>query len=286
MILVGGVLLANLLAQGVDRAVGGDQPGGVAGSSYATAPAGLAAYATLLAHYGHDVESQRGDDRARAPCLPTRPRSSSSPTGLTDDDASALLQFVAAGGRLVVGGASPFYLDKLRDTPPRWQTTGEHVVDGDRSRVRRRARRSTPRASDRGRRRARDARSSAATRSALLTREAVGRGEIFFLADASPLENARPRRGRQRRLRARARGRRRPARRLPRRCARLRRRAAAGRPFPDRWKVALVLVAVAAARVRVVARPPLRSARSTVARAAARARRVRARAVGQPRAHA
>ncbi|MDQ1474813.1 MAG: hypothetical protein QOE62_42 [Actinomycetota bacterium] len=188
VVVAGGVILVNLLAQGLDRAVGGDQPGGVAGSSYATAPEGLAAYGTLLAHYGHRVQSQRG---AIGPN--TLPSDATAivlePTGLTDDDASALLQFVAAGGRLVIGGSSPFYLDQLRDTPPRWEIAGAQSwrqIDPAFARVREIDGAGIGSWSTPG-----SGHPLVGVGSfALLTREPVGRGEIYFLADASPLENA------------------------------------------------------------------------------------------------
>jgi hypothetical protein len=59
-VVVGGLVVLNLIAAGLDRAVGGNQPGGTPGSSYATAPQGLAAFRTLLTRFGHDVRVQRG----------------------------------------------------------------------------------------------------------------------------------------------------------------------------------------------------------------------------------
>ena len=81
----------------------------------------------------------------------------------------------------------------------------------------------------------------------------------------------RDRRSRQRRVRPRARRRRPDAGRVRRRRARLRRAPAASRAIPDRWKVALVLLGARRDRVRMVARPPPRSARRPDARPAARA---------------
>src|SRR5450755_2244176 len=57
-IVVGGLVVVDLLAQGLDRAVGGDRPGGATGSSYATAADGLAAYSSLLSQYHYGVERQ------------------------------------------------------------------------------------------------------------------------------------------------------------------------------------------------------------------------------------
>jgi hypothetical protein len=187
VVVVAGVILVNLLAQGLDRAVGGNNPGGVAGSSFATGSDGLAAYATLLGRYGHHVESTRGTIEPGG-LAPDETVFVLEPTEVTDDDAATLLQFVAGGGRLVVGGESPFYLGNLRDSPPRWQIEGDrtwtqidrsfptvHEIDGA----------GLGSWSDPG-----SGRPVVGVDSfALLTREAVGRGEIFFLADASPLEN-------------------------------------------------------------------------------------------------
>ncbi len=187
-IVIGGLIVVNLLAQGLDRAVGGDQPGGATGSSYATAPGGLAAFASLLSHYEHPVVRRRGSvahqslpDNATVFVL--------EPSVLTADDNFALLQFATAGGRLVVGGAAPFYLGSLSDKPPRWQPDGArtwtvddpalanaHAVEGV----------GAGSWSSAGLGRVLVGRDNFA----LVTRESVGRGEILFLADASPLENA------------------------------------------------------------------------------------------------
>ena len=43
---IGAIIVLNLLARGLDRAVGGNEPSGVAGSSYGTQPTGLAASAS------------------------------------------------------------------------------------------------------------------------------------------------------------------------------------------------------------------------------------------------
>ena len=54
------IVVINLVARGLDSAVGGSEPGGASGSSYSTGPDGLAAYAQLLSDYGHPVQRQRG----------------------------------------------------------------------------------------------------------------------------------------------------------------------------------------------------------------------------------
>jgi hypothetical protein len=183
----GGLVVLNLLAQGLDRAVGGDQPGGATGSSYATAPTGLAALASLLSHYDHDIERQRGSIADHPP-----PGDATAfvlePSALTADDTATLLQFVTAGGRLVIGSASPFYLRGLRDTPPKWQLDGEvswTEIDPALGNVRDIEGAGTGSWSSPGSGRALVGRNDRA----LVTLDHAGRGEIFFLADASPLEN-------------------------------------------------------------------------------------------------
>ena len=58
--IVGVIVVLNLLATGLDRAVGGNEPSGVSGSSYTTGGDGLAAYASLLGRFGHPVTRSRG----------------------------------------------------------------------------------------------------------------------------------------------------------------------------------------------------------------------------------
>jgi len=186
-VVVGGILALNLIAQGLDRAVGGDQPGGANGSSYATAPAGLGALATLLSHYDHAVERQRGSLSGHAP-----PADSTAfvvePAALTPAEADTLVQFVTAGGRLVIGGATPFYLHSLSTDPPRWQQPGASTwteVDPALGNVRDIAADGNGSWSAPGRGRA----LVGSNHFALVDDERVGAGEILFLADASPLEN-------------------------------------------------------------------------------------------------
>jgi hypothetical protein len=186
-IVLGGLVVVNLVAAGLDRAVGGNQPGGQPGSSYATAPQGLAAFRTLLTRFGHQVDVQRGTV-ANEQLNPATTVFVIEPSELTSDDTAALLEFVVRGGRLVIGGRTPLYLHNLRDDPPRWQFDGDTSwteVDPSLSSVQQIA------AAGEG--------SWAAPGSStvlvgtpdrsLLTHETVGAGEMLFLADPSPLEN-------------------------------------------------------------------------------------------------
>jgi hypothetical protein len=87
-------------------------------SSYTTGPAGLAAYAELLARYGHPVEHLRGDltgidlDPATTLVVLDAPE-------LAKEDARRLRDFLAGGGRLVAGGEGAGWLAEVVDEPPR-----------------------------------------------------------------------------------------------------------------------------------------------------------------------
>jgi hypothetical protein len=103
------IVVANLLARALDDAVGGSEPGGAPGSSYATASDGLAAYAQLLARYGHAVERQRGSlagntiDPEAVLVLSASDRA----VPLDDDELATIRAFLDAGGRAVVAGLDP-----------------------------------------------------------------------------------------------------------------------------------------------------------------------------------
>ena len=185
--IVGVLIVLNLLATGLDRAVGGNEPSGVSGSSYSTASGGLAAYASLLGRFGHPVTRSRGPIAAQ-PLDTTSTLIVLDPTALTREDAASLLQFVTAGGRLVIGGSQPFYLHNLRDDPPTWKpdrVTDWRDVDGTLGGARHVVTAGRGVWSDPGSGRAlvRD------DDRALVTREPVGRGEVVFVSDPSALGN-------------------------------------------------------------------------------------------------
>jgi hypothetical protein len=185
--LIAGVIVVNLLAAGLDRAVEGNQPGGVTDSSYATGGDGLAAYASLLTHYDYSVSQQRGAI-ASSPPDPDATFMLFEPSVVTHDDEAALLEFVTNGGRLVVGGRDPFYLGGLRDNPPEWTSDGRNVwfaTDTSFGNVRSVA------AAGVG---AWDKPGSShvvigSNDRSLLNEERVGQGTILYLADVSPLQN-------------------------------------------------------------------------------------------------
>ncbi len=187
-VIAGAVVVLNLLATGLDRAVGGSEPEGAPSSSYATTDDGLAAYASLLSHYNYDVSQLRGPIGGHL--LPAGETVVViEPKVLTDDDAAELLDFVVAGGRLVVGGRDPFYLKHLRDRPPAWSADGTDVwseIDPSLGDVRRIDAAGEGSWASLGT-------STALVREgdrALVTVDHAGDGEIVFLADVSPLQNA------------------------------------------------------------------------------------------------
>src|SRR5438270_2372946 len=187
-IVVGGVIVLNLLAQGLDRAVGGNEPGGVSNSSYATAPGGVAAYSALLSRYGHRVTQQRGNF-TRAQLARVDTVILLAPDVVTTEDTGLLLEFVVNGGRLVVGDQGPSYLYELRDRPPRWdggRVTPWNDVDPVLGNVRSIAAVGGGQWIDTGS----GTPLVGNNESALVTSERVGRGEMLFLADPTPLQNA------------------------------------------------------------------------------------------------
>lgn len=103
-------------------------PEGPAGSSYATSPAGAAAWAELLTRSGHPVvQLRRPLDDAVLP-----PRSTLIVLGADSLSRAAgrkLDQFVRAGGRLVIGGGNPAAtLPALLPESPGWTDSGSIVV--------------------------------------------------------------------------------------------------------------------------------------------------------------
>lgn len=79
------------------------EPEGPPSSSYATAPAGAAAFAELLERRGRTVVRQRVDPRERR-LDPEGTLIALDPGSLAGDDRRAIARFVAAGGRLVAAG--------------------------------------------------------------------------------------------------------------------------------------------------------------------------------------
>jgi Domain of unknown function (DUF4350) len=187
-VLVGGLVAFSALANLVEHLT--PKPHGPRSSSYATSPAGLAAYASLLADYGHPIR------RVRRPPSERRldPRNTVvllDPGVVEPDDAEALRVFLRHGGRLVVGGeSSDLWLHDLLQDAPDWT---ERSV--------RRARPVVPAAETAGVENVEAAGPGswaqagqavpviAGDRGSILAVAKVGRGRAVLLADPSPLQN-------------------------------------------------------------------------------------------------
>ena len=122
------------------------------------------------------------DPRATVVLLDARGR-------VADEDAAALRTFVAAGGRLVVGGAAGVWLDRIVPRAPDWSPTPVEQLrtlapSPQLARVRRLEHEARARGSA-----ARRCRCSANATVRCVALASVGTGRVWLLADASPLQN-------------------------------------------------------------------------------------------------
>jgi hypothetical protein len=187
--IVAAVIVVNVGLAALRSATGGT-PGGPTSSSYATAPDGAAAFASLLARAGHDVVRER--------VTPHRVTLGSHDTVVVlgapvvlPDDAIALRRFLLRGGRLIASADRAAWLRLVVDRPPTW---GLHPVTLARPLI--------PIVELNGVRRIESAGNGAWTRAggsisalgdrqgSILAVAAVGRGRALLLADSSPLQNA------------------------------------------------------------------------------------------------
>ncbi|MDQ3620361.1 MAG: DUF4350 domain-containing protein [Actinomycetota bacterium] len=127
-ILVGVAIVVglNVILFWLNEAAGG--PSGPMSSSYATSPAGVRAYADLLAEEGHEVE------RLRVPVDDIDVPGSATivfldPGAVTGEEARALRDFVERGGRLVVSvmDRAP-WLETVTGEPVSWAPGGPSAV--------------------------------------------------------------------------------------------------------------------------------------------------------------
>ena len=182
---VGLNLLLSLLGS-----LSGGTPGGPAGSSYATGPSGLAAYAAVLARAGHPVAQLREAPHVAllepaATYVLVDPASAPRPA-----DLAALRRAVAAGAGLVLGGAAAGWVDAVVPGGPRWSRLAVGRVG---------ALAPLPALAGVGAVEAPGAGSwlggaalpvLGSPGRGLLAVARVGRGEAWLLANAAPLENA------------------------------------------------------------------------------------------------
>jgi hypothetical protein len=120
------VAIALVLAAIVDQVSPGAS--GPLGSSYATAPQGLSAYAELLTRTGHPVSRVRTTP-ARTGFDPSSTVMMLDPARINTADVAALRRFVVEGGNLVAGGQDPGrWLSVLMSDPPTWSPGGPTVA--------------------------------------------------------------------------------------------------------------------------------------------------------------
>lgn len=164
------------------------KPSGPGNSSFATQPAGFAAWADLLRRNGHRVDRRR-DALDEGRLDPASTLVVLDPERVEDEDIVAMGRFVRGGGRLVAGGERTSWLHDVVDEAPAWRSGGPRVA------------RSAPGADLEPRVEA--VRSSGAfwadtgraelrlgTRDApLLLEQPEGRGRALLLADTTPLQN-------------------------------------------------------------------------------------------------
>jgi hypothetical protein len=185
------VVVVNVVAWALDNAVGGSEPEGKSGSSYATSEGGLAAYAQLLADYGHPVTRVRGTVASAAldPDATLIVASGDGQAFLEPDDVDGIAAFVRGGGRTVlvevppadlvsIAGIDPEVGDGTRDYHEFAESLGAlRTVRTDASAAYDASRDLTPMARE-------------GDRILLGSTDANG-GETLLLADGSPIENAR-----------------------------------------------------------------------------------------------
>lgn len=162
------------------------QPGGAAGSAYATQPRGAAGYAELLQRAGHRVDFLREPlDAGRLD--PATTIVVLDPPGLARAERAALARFVRAGGRLVAGGAHAGR--GVVPRPPRWVGAGPRVARRSAVVPETRDVRTVQTARGGGFGALGAARPAIGRDPALLAVARAGRGRALLLADASPLQN-------------------------------------------------------------------------------------------------
>jgi hypothetical protein len=185
---VAGVVVLNLGLAAL-RSLTGATPGGPTSSSYATAPDGAAALASLLTRAGHEVVRER--------VTPEHVTLASRDTVVILDapdvlpaDADALRRFLLRGGRLVAAPAGGSWLERVVPFPPAWSAlavrqAGALAPIGEVRNVRR-----IELAGD-------GAWASAGSavpalgnaKASVLAVATVGTGRALLLADSSPLQN-------------------------------------------------------------------------------------------------
>jgi hypothetical protein len=190
VVIVAVVLLANLIAWALDNAVGGSEPEGEPGSSYATTADGFAAYAQLLSDYGHPVRRVRGevDPFAIDPAATLVVSSGGGTAFIEPGDVDGVAQFVANGGRVLLVELPPADIQDITGATPTIVDGTSTYTDfraelGDLREVRTDARAAYDRAAE--------LEGLAGEGGRILLAVTRTNEDARLLADASPIENAR-----------------------------------------------------------------------------------------------
>ena len=174
-VVVGGLVVVNLVAQGSTARSAADEPSGATARRTRPSPTVSPAFATLLTHYGHDVNRHRGPIVDRLACARRdRVRARAQRAHRRRRRRTPAVRR-RAGGRLVDrrrGAVLP--AQPARPAAGRGARPASTSWTDSRPDARQRRARSRPRGSGRGRRPAAAPRSSAPTTDALLTDERVG----------------------------------------------------------------------------------------------------------------
>ncbi|HEY7137489.1 MAG TPA: DUF4350 domain-containing protein [Acidimicrobiia bacterium] len=122
------IVALELALAALDAATRGSQPSGPTSSSLSTAHTGLAAYAELLARYGHPVTHQRGS-LASAHLDPSTTLVLLDPDQIDRGDLENVRRFLIAGGHLIAGGTRPEWMLELAPAVlPGWTPNGSKRV--------------------------------------------------------------------------------------------------------------------------------------------------------------
>ena len=193
LIVLGGVI-ALLLAFSVLADAFQPGPSGAPSSAYATTAQGFAAWAQLLARFGHPVSELR-TPLASTNLNPADTLIVLDPDALLHSDGLRLRAFVRAGGRVVAGGVNPLNtLPAILANPPAWQVGGAtaFTATGNSAGSIAHLNHTTIVTAGGGEWTSWGNASAVLTAddgNALLLSLALGRGTMLLLADSSPLQN-------------------------------------------------------------------------------------------------
>jgi hypothetical protein len=118
------VIVLNILAHALDDAVGGREPGGDGGSSYATQQAGLAADTQLLSDYGHPIRRLRGSVAGARFDTGDNVVVVSPSVSFSETEGAVLRDVARQGGRVVLAGVPTAEVARVVDEPTQLERVG------------------------------------------------------------------------------------------------------------------------------------------------------------------